>query len=56
MYCTTVMSGGGLGADIVCTKHVKHVWGLRPHIFFTLLLRNLGPRATSGHNLYSTLV
>ena len=37
-------------------QNVKNVWGLRPHTFFTLLLRNLGPQTPSGHNFCTILI
>ncbi len=34
----------GVLGPIFRNRHATYVWGLRPHIFITLLLRNLGPQ------------
>jgi hypothetical protein len=47
---------GGVWGSRLRNKSVKNVWGLRPHTFFTFLLRNLGLRTPSGHNVFTILI
>jgi hypothetical protein len=37
-------------------KSMENLWGLRPHTFFTLILRNLGPQTPSGDNFGAILI
>ena len=46
---------GAWGPELRNTSE-KNVWGLRPHTFFTLSLRNLGPRTPSRHNVCAILI
>ena len=52
--CKKCVRRGSGGRD--CAIKMKKVWDHRPHTFFSLLLRNLGPQTPSGHNFCAILI